>query len=464
MPSLMYNGGRVVSYTVIGGIVGALGSLFSLSTVLKGVMPVIAGAFMLFLGVRMLGIFPWISRLKIRIPGISGHRFSAAASRRGPFLVGLLNGLMPCGPLQTMQVYALGTGSFLAGALSMFLFSLGTVPLLMGFGAISSFLSAKFNRKMLKASGVLVMVLGLVMFTRGLNLFGVSLPTLPVSQATSTAAVARVLGAYQEVRTTVESGEYHPFIVQAGIPVRWTISVKAEDLNGCNNPVTIPQYGIRKTLVPGDNLVEFTPAAAGSITYTCWMGMISSTIHVVPDLTKLTPGSIGASSAGDIASAFGPDGGEGPSQRDGRSASQGCCGATPGRFAGGKIPVEDFQVARLIMGGQVADIRVNDNGYTPAVIVVKRGVKTKIRFVAEKLSACNHVVNFPEYQGGLDLGKGETETPFLDVTDDFTFQCGMNMLHGYVRVVDDTSKVDVQALRRTVGALKPASGGNCCGR
>ena len=58
LPSLLYNGGRVVSYTIIGGIVGALGSLFSLSTTLKGVMPVIAGAFMLFLGVRMLGIFP----------------------------------------------------------------------------------------------------------------------------------------------------------------------------------------------------------------------------------------------------------------------------------------------------------------------------------------------------------------------------------------------------------------------
>lgn len=456
MPSLMYNSGRVVSYTIIGGIVGALGSLFSLSTVLKGVMPVIAGAFMLFLGVRMLGIVPWLSRLKIRIPGIAGHKVSAAASRRGPFVVGLLNGLMPCGPLQTMQVYALGTGSFLAGALSMFLFSLGTVPLLMGFGAISSFLSAKFSRKMLKASGVLVIVLGLVMFTRGLNLFGVSLPTLPANPASSLVAVAKVSGGYQEVRTTVESGEYHPFIVQAGIPVRWTISVKADDLNGCNNPVTIPQYGIRKTLVPGDNLVEFTPATAGTITYTCWMGMISSSIRVVPDLKNVTPGSPGSTSNDDIASAFGPGGGGG--------GSQGCCGATSGRFASGKIPLDDIQVAKLTAGGQVADIRVNDDGYTPAVIVVQRGVKAKIRFVTEKLSSCNRIVNFPEYQGGLDLGKGEVETPFLEVTDDFTFQCGMNMLHGYVRVVDDTSKFDMQALRRTVGAFRPTSSGGCCGR
>jgi Cytochrome C biogenesis protein transmembrane region len=142
----------------------------------------------------------------------------AAASGRGPFVVGLLNGLMPCGPLQTMQVYALGTGSFLAGALSMFLFSLGTVPLLLGFGAASSFLSAKFNRGMLKASGVLVMALGLVMFTRGMNLFGVALP-VPAPQPGNSVAVAKVVGSYQEVKTTVESDSYHPFIVQKGIPV-----------------------------------------------------------------------------------------------------------------------------------------------------------------------------------------------------------------------------------------------------
>ena len=52
LPSLLYNAGRVTSYTVIGGIVGAVGSLFSLSTMLKGVMPIVAGAFMLFLGIE----------------------------------------------------------------------------------------------------------------------------------------------------------------------------------------------------------------------------------------------------------------------------------------------------------------------------------------------------------------------------------------------------------------------------
>ena len=451
LPSLLYNGGRVVSYTIIGGIVGALGSLFSLSTTLKGVIPVIAGAFMLFLGVRMLGIFPWLSRLKVRFPGLGGSRMRSAASGRGPFVVGLLNGLMPCGPLQTMQVYALGTGSFLAGALSMFLFSLGTVPLLLGFGALSAFLSAKFNRGMLKASGVLVMALGLVMFARGMNLFGVALPVLSPAPGSSI-AVAKVIGDYQEVRTTVESGEYHPFIVQKGIPVHWIVSAKAVDLNGCNNPLTVPGYGIRKQLVPGDNLIEFTPDRDGTISYTCWMGMISSSIRIVPDLKVLTASDLTAPPAGgNIASAFETGGGSG-----------GCCGATPGKFANGQIPVDVIQIARRTTDGQVAEVVVDANGYSPALIVMKRGVKGKVKFVAGNLTSCNSVVNFPEYRGGLDLRQGQLETPFLDITSDFTFECGMGMLHGFVKVVDDTAKVDLEAVRAQVASFKPRPGAGGC--
>jgi len=453
LPSLLYNAGRIVSYTIIGGIVGALGSLFSLSTALKGAMPIIAGAFMLFLGIRMLGIFPLLSRLRIRFPGLGGKHMRSAASNRGPFVVGLLNGLMPCGPLQTMQVYALGTGSFLAGALSMFIFSLGTVPLLLGFGAISSFLSAKFNGKILKASGVLVMALGLVMLARGMSLFGIALPTIAPGQASSI-AVAKVTGSYQEVRTTIEASTYHPLVVQKGVPVRWTINVKAQDLNNCNNPVTVPQYGIRQKLVPGDNVIQFTPDQDGTIAYTCWMGMVSSYIKVVPDLAALTPGDLSAPAS--VAAA--------PSYSSSGSAGS-CCGVAPKGFAGGKIPVDVIQIAKRTNEGQVAEVQVDANGYSPAVIVMKRGVKGKVRFVAAGLSSCNSVVSFPEYHGQLDLGQGQTETPLLDITSDFTFQCGMGMLHGYVDVVDDTDHIDLAAVRAHVAAYKPtASSGGCCGQ
>jgi len=283
-PSLLYNAGRVISYTIIGGIGGALGSVISFSGAAKGIVAIIGGVFMMIIGLNMLNIFPWLRKIKISTPKFIGNKIYHNAGKRGPFYIGLLNGLMPCGPLQTFQLYALGTGSILAGAASMFLFSLGTVPLMFGFGALSSILSSKFTKRMLKVSAVLVIVLGLTMVGRGLSLSGVSVAS-PLAGNPSN--IARIQGGVQTITTRIESGRYQPFVVQKGIPVRWIIKAKAEDLNGCNNPVTIPKYNIQKTLVPGDNVIEFTPKEEGNKTYTCWMGMIRSNIKVVDNINNV---------------------------------------------------------------------------------------------------------------------------------------------------------------------------------
>jgi hypothetical protein len=193
------------------------------------------------------------------------------------------------------------------------------------------------------------------------------------------------------------------------------------------------------------------------------MGMISSYIRVVPDVTRVAAADLKPLSPDDLSAALG-QGGAGATRPD-AAGGGGCCGATPGRFAGGKIPVDNIQLARFAGEGQEAEVVVNDQGYTPAVIVMQKGVKARIRFVAENLSSCNYLVYFPEYQGGLDLSKGRLETPYLEVSEDFTFECGMSMLHGYVKVVDDLSRVDLNAVRRQVAAFKPAPGaGGCCGQ
>ncbi|HCC07199.1 MAG TPA: heavy metal transporter [Clostridiales bacterium] len=290
-PSFLYNMGRVISYTIIGGIVGALGAAISFSGSAKGAVAIIAGAFMVIMGVNMLNVFPALRKLIPQMPKVLRNKIREGNSH-GPFYVGLLNGLMPCGPLQTMQLYALGTGSFVAGAMSMFVFSLGTVPLMFGFGAVSSILSKNFTHNMLKVSAVLVMVLGLIMVNRGLNLSGVDISMAAPQTTTNSDNVARVEGNVQFVNTTMDGGRYTPIVVQKGIPVKWTITATSADLNGCNNPVTIPKYNIEKRLVVGDNVIEFTPQEEGFITYTCWMGMISSTIEVVEDVSKVTDASI----------------------------------------------------------------------------------------------------------------------------------------------------------------------------
>lgn len=285
-PSFLYNMGRVISYTIIGGIIGAFGAVVSFSGFTKGLIAFIAGVFMVIMGINMTNAVPWLRRLNVSMPRIFGLKLQNRAKNKGPFIVGLLNGLMPCGPLQAMQIYALGTGSFISGALSMFFFSLGTVPLMFGFGAISSLLSRKFTKDMLFVSSMLVILLGFLMVGRGLNLAGVALPSFAGSIEREYNEVAVIEEGIQKVKTTLTDGQYVPIKVQKGLPVQWIIEVEEGDLNGCNNPVTIPEYHIVKKLVVGENIINFTPPEEGNVVYTCWMGMISSTIEVVSDVSS----------------------------------------------------------------------------------------------------------------------------------------------------------------------------------
>lgn len=441
-PSLLYNTGRVISYTLIGGAAGALGSVVTFSGTAKGIVSIGAGLFMVVIGLKMLDLFPWLRKFNINTPKFLGRKISNNRSKLGPFYVGLLNGLMPCGPLQTMQIYALGTGNPLAGAASMFFFSLGTVPLMFGFGAVSSLLSSKFNQRMLKISGALIIVLGLTMVSRGLSISGIAVPL-----SGNAGSIAKIEGEVQVVTSKLESGRYYPIVVQKGKPVRWIIQARAEDLNGCNNPLTIPSLGITKELKPGENIIEFIPEQEGKIVYTCWMGMISSYIKVVPDLNAVSETELNET-------------------QDQGYGGAGCCGASSQatRFAGGRIPTGDLTVARIVDGKQEVTITVNDQGYAPAAIVVQRGVKTVIRFNPERLNVCNYLVQFPEYRGQLDLSKGQTATPELEVTRDFTFRCWMGMLNGYVKVVDDLNKIDLRKIKKEIEAYRSAGGGGCCGK
>lgn len=294
-PSILYNLGRVISYTAIGGVVGGIGSVISFSGMAKGIVAIVAGIFMVIMGLNMLNVFPQLRKFNIRMPKIFARKINDEKNRvsNSPLYVGLFNGLMPCGPLQAMQLYALSTGNPIKGALSMLLFSLGTVPLMFGLGTLSSFLSKKFTSKMLQVSSILVIVLGIFMFQNGIGVSGISLPSLSTKQAKiSNSSVAIVNNDIQSITTKLSSRGYEAITVQVGIPVKWTIQAANGTINGCNRTIIIPGYNIEKTLEIGDNVIEFTPSKSGTIPYSCSMGMIRSQINVVDDLNKVDVGKI----------------------------------------------------------------------------------------------------------------------------------------------------------------------------
>jgi uncharacterized protein len=463
---LLYNLGRIVSYTAIGGIVGGLGSVLFISITVKGVIMLVAAVFMILMGLSMLGWLP--SWLVPRMPKKILIDANKAKKGKGPFVVGLLNGLLPCGPLQAMQIYALSPGSVLMGAASMFLFSLGTVPLMLGAGFIFSMLKGRFTRGITRVSAILVILIAVVMFSNAGGLFGWNVNSLfegtaqaksltaqsggsaPQANSSTNAgfAVAQVKNGVQTVEATLGISGYPGIIVQKGIPVEYNLKADSQNINGCNATVDIPKFNIQQALKAGDNIMKFTPTDSGTITYTCWMGMQSGQIIVVDDLSKVTPQNIHSS----VSAAGG-------------ASTGGCCAGSSQatKFAGGKIPVDQVEVAQIKNGEQDLAVTVNDQGYSPAVLVVQKGVKTKIVFIGESLSSCNSTVVFPEYNGQLNLAAGQTVTPVLTPTADFTFQCGMGMLHGYVKVVDDINNINLDQIKNEVSQYKAASGGGCCG-
>lgn len=156
----LYNAGRLLGYTVVGGVLGVFGEAASITLRVRGTIGIIAGVFMILTGINMLGNFGFLKKLTPKVPKSIAVKASAF-SRHGSFAVGLVNAFMPCGPLQSMQLYAIACGSFLSGALSLFFFCLGTVPLMFVFGAAAGTLKKKWKSVMLSASAVLVVFLGL---------------------------------------------------------------------------------------------------------------------------------------------------------------------------------------------------------------------------------------------------------------------------------------------------------------
>ena len=135
----------------------------------------------------------------------------------------------------------------------------------------------------MRVSAILVIMLGIMMTSRGFNLSGINIAFANPGAG----SVTKIEDGVQYVTTKIQSGRYVPIIVQKDIPVKWIIKAEESELNGCNNPITIPKYNIVKELVPGENIIEFTPSQEGSIIYTCWMGMISSNIKVVDNINDL---------------------------------------------------------------------------------------------------------------------------------------------------------------------------------
>lgn len=293
-PHLFFNLGRVMSFVVLGGVIGALGAAFQLKSSLLGVLTIGVGIVMLLLGLQLTGVFP---RLKGslalpssigRLIGIKKHA-GREYSHKNSFLLGAATFFLPCGFTQAMQLFAVSTGSWTSGALIMGVFALGTAPGLLSIGGLTSVVKGVFAQRFFRIVGVVVVAMAIVNVTNGFTLLGVRNWFAPNS-TTSTAQETPVAVPLPEngepliLRTTyTDANDITPrkFATKVGQPTVLEVEVK-DDGWGCMSTIMIigldeqPQY-----LKAGTTLrLAFTPKKAGTYDIACAMGVPRGSIKV----------------------------------------------------------------------------------------------------------------------------------------------------------------------------------------
>jgi hypothetical protein len=177
---LVYNGGRVLSYGLIGAAAGAIGGLVGSVRWLGVWVAPAAGIAMTAAGLVMLGAIPrlnpsawaentWIRRLHLH----SVANLLRLESLESKFYVGLLTPFLPCGLLYAMLLRAAAGGSAVEGALTMLLFGAGIVPALFVTGMVSSYAGLKLRFLANRLAAVTIIIMGVTLILRGA---GIPLP------------------------------------------------------------------------------------------------------------------------------------------------------------------------------------------------------------------------------------------------------------------------------------------------
>lgn len=287
-PHLYFNGGRVLGYAFFGGLLGMIGSAFQLSPSVSAFLTVLVGLVMLLMGLQLTELMPKLNSIKLTLPkgvakilGVESK--NKEYSHKNSMILGASTFFLPCGFTQAMQLYAVSSGSAIDGAMIMGLFALGTAPGLLSVGGLTSVFKGESAKRFFKFAGTVVVLLSLFNLKNGLTLLGWT-PEFNSTEAKTITVQdpnVKMVDGVQVVSMSETNRGYEPnkFTLKAGVPVRWEIDAKAP--YSCASALVVRQLNISKTLKAGPNVIEFTPEEAGTLKFSCSMGMYTGSFNVV---------------------------------------------------------------------------------------------------------------------------------------------------------------------------------------
>ena len=192
---LLYNSGRAVTYSLLGGLVGLVGFSLSLAGIQQWVS-IVLGLIIIVLAFFYKESEKWItgstlSSSLIKLKSQLGKSIKRGG-RKAFFITGVFNGFLPCGMVYMALVASLALQSPVMGMAYMFVFGLGTFPVMILLMLSKDIFSMNFRVKMNKAMPYFVMFMGVLFVMRGM---GWGIPYLSPKLGLPTAHAAELLDA-----------------------------------------------------------------------------------------------------------------------------------------------------------------------------------------------------------------------------------------------------------------------------
>jgi sulfite exporter TauE/SafE len=279
---------KIVAYTILGAIFGALGSIFSFSITTQGILQILIGLFMLATAGRLLNLHPIFRYTVIQPPVFLLRKIKGISNEKNiltPILLGALTVLIPCGVTQAMLILAMGTGNAFSGGAIMFFFTLGTSPVFFALGmAIQSIFK---NNILSKVASLAIIIIGLSSINNGQVLRNSphtfqNYVRVMFGQKTSDPNGVKIVDGKQEAIITATNSGYKTNFktLKRGVPVKLTINSK--NVQSCARSFIIPSLNLNKVLpINGSEIVEFTPTESGILNFSCGMGMYTGAFEIV---------------------------------------------------------------------------------------------------------------------------------------------------------------------------------------
>jgi uncharacterized protein len=248
-------------------------------------MQLAAGIYMICVALNLLDVHPVFRYVVIQPPRFATRlvkKQSRSAGLFAPFLLGLLTILIPCATTLAMETLAISHANPLTGALIMGAFVLGTAPLFLGIGYISSLMNQASQKWLFKIAAIAILYIGLTSINGALVSLNSPLSMQSIAKSMLLTEDTTNVEVTQNQRILITARGYTPSYirVQKNKPV--TLELKSQDAFTCASAFRIPALGIEKNLQPNDTqTVTFTPAKAGKIQFNCSMGMYTGTIEVI---------------------------------------------------------------------------------------------------------------------------------------------------------------------------------------